>query len=41
MSSIIIRQSAVDHLKKDPKIREWLQHRSGRQVPFFKYYQRS
>lgn len=41
MSSIILKQSAIDKLKSDPKVQQRRQHKSGRQVPFLGYYRRS
>ncbi len=41
MFSIILKQSTVDHLMNDPKIRQWQKDRTVKKVPFLGYYRRS
>jgi hypothetical protein len=41
MPSIVLTPSAVDKLLNDPKIKQWLNDKTARKVPFLGYYRRS
>jgi hypothetical protein len=41
MPSIVLTPFAVDKLLNDPKIKQWLEDKTARRVPFLGYYRRS